>query len=326
LSQQADKNNRDQELALVASMHYLQQMDQKDIATKINSSRSTVSRMLKEAVSRGIVNFTVNHPMSRNAYLEQQLCETLGFREAYVSDAENVVSEEQQRTLGKLGAQCLAGQLPEGGSLAICWGRATRLVVENLAPEPYKHLHVIQMIGSMGTSDSKIDGVELTKLAARNLRGTYELLNAPLVVDDAESASSLMRQSAILRVLKSAENADCALVGLGSIDQESSALVSAGFMSSQDASQAAELGAVGDVSGMLIDADGLQINSTFSTRVIGLSLSSIKRIRTTVAVAYGNQKVQVIHAAAKAGLINVLITDTSTARDLLVMKSIVPAR
>lgn len=319
-----DSIKRDQELASVATMHYLQNIDQKVIATTINSSRSTVSRMLKEAVERGIVSFKINHPMTRNVLLEEQLCETFGYSEAWVTETESVITEEQKRSLGQLGAQCLSENLSLGGSLAICWGRAMRLVVENLSPEPGKQIHVIQMIGSMGTSDSKIDGVELTKLAARRLGGTYQLLNAPLAVDDAASAVSLLRQSAIAKVLESARQADCALLGLGAIESGSSALANAGFISEQEISQAMALGAVGDVSGILIDANGLEVSSDFSARVIGLGLESIRAIRTTVAVAFGRKKIPVILAASKVGMIRILITDSSTARELLTTASANP--
>jgi len=310
---------RDRELALVAGMHYLENLDQKVIATKINASRSTVSRMLKEAVERGIVTFTINHPMTRNTELENQLRSALGYQDAWVLDTENVTSQEQQRALGQLGAQCVAENLPINGSLAICWGRATRLVAENLEEVPEKRIHVIQMIGSMGTSNSKIDGVELTKLAARRLGGTYESLSAPLVVDDAVSAISLMRQSAISKVLLSAEQAECALIGLGSIDKKTSALANAGFISENEILTAIDLGGVGDVSGILIDAEGREVSSSFSSRIIGLGIERLKKIKTTIAVAYGLEKTPVIYAASKAGLVKVLITDSSTASALLKM-------
>jgi len=308
---------RDRELALVAGMHFLESLDQKTIAGKMNSSRSTISRMLREAIKRGIVTFTIHYPISRNTTLEGRLRSVIGYQDAWVLDTVSADSDEQQKALGQLGAECVAEKLPVAGSLAICWGRATRLVAENLEGASEKRIHVIQMIGSMGTSNSKIDGIELTKLAARRLGGTYELLNAPLVVDDAASALSLMRQSAISRVLLSAERADCALIGLGSIAQRTSALANAGFMSESEINQAIGLGAVGDVSGILMDGTGRAVSSSFSSRVIGLGVERLRRIKTTIAVAYGSDKIAIIYAASLAGLVKVLVTDSETAEKLL---------
>jgi deoxyribonucleoside regulator len=311
------KGRRADDLAQVAEMHFIQRMDQKVIATKIHASRSTVSRMLKEAVDAGIVNFKINHPLARNTELETELLRKFGLREAWVSEVDSAITKEELKIIGQLGAKCIDQQIPETGSLAICWGRATKLVVENLRSDPNKKVHAIQMIGSLGTSDSTNDGVELTKLAARRMGGTYELLNAPLVVDDEASALSLLRQSAISRVLDAAEAADCALVGLGAINLDTSALVAAGYLSSEEVSDALELGAVGDVSGILIDADGQEVTSEFSSRVIGLKLPRIKNIKITVAVAFGTDKLKIIRAAAMGKHIDILITDSSTAQNLI---------
>ncbi|MEZ7826421.1 MAG: sugar-binding domain-containing protein [Aquiluna sp.] len=314
---QLTSGGRANDLARVAEMHFIQRMDQKLIASRIHASRSTVSRMLKEAIDSGIVDFKINHPLARDSQLEKQLSKTLKLREVWVSKLESATTRDEGRIIGELGARCIDQQIPKIGSLAICWGSATKLVVESLETNPDKHVHVIQMIGSMGTSDSTNDGVELTKMAARRLKGTYELLNAPLVVDDEASALSLLRQSAISRVLDAAEAADCALVGLGAISLNSSALVAAGYLTADEVSDALVLGAVGDVSGILIDSGGKEVVSKFSSRVIGLKPPRIKNIKNTVAVAFGQDKLQIIQAAALGEYIDILITDSSTARSLI---------
>lgn len=298
-------------------MHYSEHLDQKEIASRIHTSRSTVSRMLRDAVELGIVEVTIRHPFPRDRQLEQELIEQFGLQQAWVLGRESVATDEDRLAFGALGARCIEAQLHDGSRLAICWGRSTRLVVENLQAVGGARVHVVQMIGSMGTSNAQNDGVELARLGARRLGGTYELLNAPLVVDDAEFAASLLRQSAIEKVLRVAEGADCALVGLGTIDPSSSAIHSAGFMTDAELAEAARLGAVGDVSGILIDAQGRSVTSSFSARVIGLSLGRLRRIARVVGVAYGVEKAHIIRAAALGGHIRVLVTDRAAARRVL---------
>jgi deoxyribonucleoside regulator len=127
----------------------------------------------------------------------------------------------------------------------------------------------------------------------------------------------LMRQSAISKVLDAAEVADCALVGLGAINLNSSALVAAGYLTADEVSDALKHGAVGDVSGILIDSEGREVVSEFSSRVIGLKLPRIRKIRNTVAVAFGQDKLEIIRAAALGRYIDILVTDSSTARSLI---------
>ncbi|MGV8876302.1 MAG: sugar-binding transcriptional regulator [Rhodoglobus sp.] len=317
----ASKAARREGLARVAEMHFMQHLDQKEIAVRIHTSRSTVSRMLRDAVDLGIVEVIIHHPFPRDQQLEQELVARFGLEEAWVLARDSVTSDDDQAAFGALGARCIGQYLRDGSKLAICWGRATRLVVENLQAVDSVRVHVVQMIGSLGTSNAENDGVELTRLAARRLGGTYALLNAPLVVDDAAFAASLLRQSAIEKVLRAAESADCALVGLGTIDPSSSAIHSAGFMTDAELHEAARLGAVGDVSGILIDALGRTVTSSFSARVIGLSLARLRHIARVVGVAFGADKAQVITAAALGGHVRILVTDRAAARKVLELAS-----
>lgn len=322
---EGSRAKRMEELARVAEMHYRERLDQKEIALRIHSSRSTVSRMLREAIDLGIVDVTIRHPFPRDTQLEQELIERFGLAEAWVLGRDSVTTDDDKLAFGALGARCIEQQLHDDSSLAICWGRATRLVVENFHAITGTRVHLIQMIGSMGTSDSQNDGVELTRLAARLLGGTYELLNAPLVVDDAVFARSLLRQSAIEKVLKAAEKADCALVGLGTIEPSSSAIRSAGYMTDDELAEARRLGAVGDVSGILIDAEGKSVTSAFSARVISLPLERLRHIGRVVGVAFGDEKAAIIRAAALSGHIRILVTDRSAARRVLEISSSEPS-
>lgn len=315
------KTARLQELARVAEMHYKERLDQKEIAERIHTSRSTVSRMLREAFALGIIDVTIRHPFPRDQQLEQELIEQFGLEEAWVLGRDSVTTDDDRLAFGALGARCIEQQLHDGSRLAICWGQATRLVVENLQAVTGAHVHLVQMIGSMGTANAENDGVELARLGARRLGGTYELLNAPLVVDDAASAASLLRQSTIEKVLRVAEGADCALVGLGTIERSSSAIHSAGFMTDAELDDATRLGAVGDVSGILIDAHGRSVTSSFSARVIGLSLERLRHIRRVVGVAFGVEKAHIIRAAALGGHIRILVTDRAAARRVLELEN-----
>ena len=314
---EASDANRLRDLARVAEMHFKERLDQKEIAARIHTSRSTVSRMLRDAFDLGIVEVTIRHPFPRDRQLEQELMERFGLDEAWVLGRDSVTTDDDRLAFGALGARCIEEQLRDGSNLAICWGRATRLVVENLQAVDGVRVHLVQMIGSMGMADARNDGVELARLGARRLGGTYELLNAPLVVDDAASAASLLRQSTIERVLRVAESADCALVGLGTIDPLSSAIHSAGFMTDEELREATRLGAVGDVSGILIDAEGKSVTSSFSDRVIGLSLERLRNIKRVVGVAFGADKADIIRAAALGGHVRILVTDRAAARRVL---------
>ncbi len=54
--------DRDELLAQVARNYYEERLTQDDIARRINASRSTVSRLLQQAVDRGIVRILIDYP------------------------------------------------------------------------------------------------------------------------------------------------------------------------------------------------------------------------------------------------------------------------
>lgn len=306
-----------EELAHVAELYYLEGMDQKQIADVIHVSNSTVSRMLHEAVQSGVVEVRIKHPFPRDAELERELLRRFGLREAWVLARNVADSADAALAFGRLGAVCVESHLAGATRFAMCWGHTIRNVVENLRPIKGASTHVIQMIGSMGSSDAVNDGVVLARLAAGQLGGGYSFLNAPLVVDDADFAHALLQQSSIARTLNEAAHADCALVGLGTMDPASSALYKAGFISDRDVEMATSAGAVGDVCGSLIDSSGAPVESALSDRIIGLPLPRLAEIRHVIGVAYGEQKVPIIRAAALGGHINVLVTDMAAAALLL---------
>ena len=60
-------------LATVANLYYNSEMTQNEIADRLYTSRSKVSRMLKEARELGIVEISIKEPWERNLELEGQL-------------------------------------------------------------------------------------------------------------------------------------------------------------------------------------------------------------------------------------------------------------
>ena len=74
---------------------------------------------------------------------------------------------------------------------------------------------------------------------------------------------------------------------------------------------------VGDIAGRFFDRAGKLIDHEINHRVIGLTLDQFAAIPTRVVVAAGPTKVEPLLAAMQRSLVNVLITDASTAEALL---------
>lgn len=67
-------------LATVANLYYNSEMTQNEIADRMYTSRSKISRMLKEARELGIVEISIKEPWERDLNLEKEIQQTYGVK------------------------------------------------------------------------------------------------------------------------------------------------------------------------------------------------------------------------------------------------------
>ena len=302
-------------LAQVASMYYEQDMTQTEIGTQLGLSRVKVYRLLKQARQEGVVEIHVNWPVERSSGLEQALIERFGLRETLVLNASNVPPNLQQ--LGELGAQYLTQILEDGMTLAVCMGRSTYAVINAISPDFQAHIRVAQATGSIPFSLYQLDSSALARRLAEKLGGEVLYLSSPLTADSVDAATVMRSQRDIKHTLTVAGQADVALLGIGNLNPQTSAVVQAGFITAEMLTELIGNGAVGDMAGQLFDQEGHLHQSSYNQRVISVSFEDLCRIPTVVAVAAGQDKVNAIIGALKTCIIKVLITDALTARAVL---------
>ena len=76
-------------------------------------------------------------------------------------------------------------------------------------------------------------------------------------------------------------------------------------------------GAVGDISLRFFDEHGAPVRTSLDDRVLGITTAQLRKVPRVVAIAGGLDKVDAIAAALGAGIVNVLLTDQSTAQALV---------
>ena len=100
--------NRDERtdlLVTVASLYYELNQNQQQIADRLEISRSSVSRLIKEALDLGIVEIRIHKPANRDFHLEQALIDRFGLQDAYVLvTAPEMRDEEALYGVGRLAA------------------------------------------------------------------------------------------------------------------------------------------------------------------------------------------------------------------------------
>lgn len=305
-------------LGQVAAWYYEDNLDQTEIAQRIDRSRSMISRMLNEARELGLVEIRVKFPLKTNQELETRLCDVFNLSQARVL-ADPPVNDYPTllRRLGRLGAQYLQHILRDNIKISIGWGASLHQLVHSLPSTPLQNALVVQIMGSAGHSDPMIDGSELARWLAQKLGAEHRYLPAPLILKNEATVQALLSDPLIADTLNLASQVDVALVGVGPVDSTLSGLYRTGYFTESDTEALKQAGAVGDIIGRLLDINGNIADVPLNCCIIGQELASLKQIPLVIGIAGSLMKVSAILAVLRSGCLDVLITDAITAEAVL---------
>lgn len=291
-----------------ASLYYLQDATQAEIADHLGMSRATVSRLLSEARRVGIVRIDVVSPVVGNgADLGGRIAGALGLKSVRV--APYMARTSPAVSLAPALSSALAeAHLRPGDVLLISSGRA----VYEAAQAPLPNLPgvvVCPTVGGMDEVEPWYQTNELSRQIAAKVGGTPVFLYAP-ALPSVELHDCLVEDHASRRVFELWENAQCILMGIGAPPSSRSNMPS--FVPSAQVRAAA-----GDVCTRWFDDDGGLVPFDGIERHVAIPLDVLRKVPTSIAVAHGIHKVRSILAAARAGFFKELVTDIPTASGLL---------
>lgn len=308
--------HRETELILQAArLYYEDELSQDQVAAKLNTSRSNVSRMLTSARRLGYVEIRVIAPTSRHDYVAQQLIEKLG-----IDDIQVIAPDRNDLALnavGRAAAQTLQKGLKPNQTIAISWGRGLEATVVNCRKDAIPGLKVTQLMGSLSNVLTSVSAEEVGRTLARNLNADFIPFSAPVTVSSPKTRDSLIQEPAVARVLNLARKADVALVGIGSAGSTSSEMLVDEFDLSKSERETTFKNMAGDIAARFYNAQGKILSSALDSRVIGLSLDEIRKIPNVIGVATGADKVLGVVGATRSKLIDHLIIDLACANAIL---------
>ena len=314
MNEEPKVRGRDDLLADVAEMYYLEGKKQAQIAQHIGLTRSMVSRLLDEARSKGIIEFRILRPLSFDEGLAGKLVERFGVKSAHVVIMREAGSNRILRQVGAGAAQVLRRLLSHEMIFGLAWGTFIRATVDAFElEEPLPGIRVVQLVGAGNSRINDYDGHALVQRMANLTGGEGIFLNAPILVNTEESAQSLMASKTIMETIQLARNADIALLGVGSTDPRYSTFYHSGYFSMAELSKLQSDGAVGNVCGMHFTLDGELTSLDLQHRLVTVSKEDLFKINTR----FGIGKVKPIYGALRGGFINVLVTDNFAATALL---------
>lgn len=302
------------QLVEVAHLYYIRDLGQEKIASRLGISRSKVSRMLKEARKRGLIEIRVRSSLITDSSLQERLRGELGLEECLVLAAPD--STDVAERVGALAGYYLQEHIRDGSIIGVGWSSAVYSTVSSDSLEEKKDVTVAQLMGSVGDAIIELNGVYITGRLADSLGANAHYMQAPMIVTDAAVRDGLMRDRHILKTLTIAQQADTMLVGIGATN-EKLGQYRAGYLDDADLEKIRERGAVGEVIGAYFSQEGEVVPLELNQRIIGMGFEDLIKVPTRVGVSWGIQKARANIGAARSGLVNVLITDEHTAEKML---------
>ncbi|WP_199430213.1 sugar-binding transcriptional regulator [Qaidamihabitans albus] len=308
---------RDQQLLVrAARLYYEEGRSQNEVATALEVSRSSVSRMLTAARERGIVRIQINDPTGRDLGLESELAGRFGLRDCRVAEIHS--GDRPLARVGDLGARWLLETLQPGQQVGVSWGHGLQAVVQHIPDEGGLDVEVLPLVGGLSAVDSAITGEELVRDLAGRVGGSFQRLHAPALLTSKAGRDVLLAEPTVQRTLEAARRAQVAIVGIGSVGHGSSAaLVKAMNLTAEEQARFDAAGPVGDLCARFFDADGSPLTGPADDRVLGLSLADLAAIGTVAGVAAGPEKASGALGALRTRVLDVLVCDSSLARALL---------
>lgn len=299
----------------VAAMHYLDNLGDAEIASRLGISRFRVQRLVQRAREAGLVEITVRSPVEVDGELSAAVAQKFGLAEVLVfpERSTDTIGDVAAVGVGRLAAQYLADIVPEGGSFGVTWGHALEEVAKAL-PAGFPKSDVIQLAGGLSDSGATSAMDVLSRFAAAS-HGHLWPLNSPLFVSDARVARGLRHEPAIARTLAQVVSLDAAIVGIGSWNPPSSQMIRT--CSEADIAEAIEDGALADIAAIIVDADGNEVTAGLAPRFLRADSADFRRIRHRIGVVTGIRKTEAVRAVLSGGWITVLATDAALAADLL---------
>lgn len=299
----------------VASLYYLEDMIQSEIAKSLGLSRIKVGRLLKKARREGIVEIDIIAHPALSLPLEDEIKERLNLRQVLL--APEVQEPNHQRALvARAVAGFLSRNLGEGTVVGVSMGRNVGTVAQQASSVLHRSCTFASILGGSPQVGQLVNPNDICVRLAEAFGGKREGLYAPAYAESRAVRDAFLSHEDVLRTLNLGRNADFALVGIGDARNDSY-VVQMGCFSAQEMKNLRQSGAVGDILGHFFDINGLLITHGMGGRVVGLSADDLRGIPCVIGIASETDKATAILGALRTGIVDILATSIGNARRIL---------
>lgn len=308
-----------EELVTAASMYYAQGETMETIARHLGTSRSTVSRLLKEARETGLVRISINRRAQDQSSIGTTLERIFGLNVTVVQVRDTASELHRLNQVARIASQLLSDEVTDNSVVGVAWGTTLAALVEHLTPRSLHGVRVVQLNGGANGTDTGIPYVgAIIGAMAQAWSATPMLFPVPAFFDYAETKKLMWRERSVQSVLAMQRHVDIAVFGIGSLNASlPSHVYSQGYLDEADMAEISAEKVVGDVCTVLLRADGSWRDVGLNARATGPNPSELQALKRRFCVVAGTAKAVPLLAALRAKVATDLVVDDATARAVL---------
>lgn len=312
------KQDEQRLMVKIATLYYMENQKQSDIARSLNLSQSFVSRILNRCLKEGLVKISVVQPTNIFPALEKSIEEKYGIQQAIVVDVPDGATPQQiKQAIGSAAAHYMETRIRPDDLVGLSsWSSTIRAMVDELHPQSVKASGVIQLLGGVG-ANGNVQATILTQTLAAHLSCPAWLLPSQSIERAVDERARMVSTPDVAEVVKKFAEVDVAIVGVGDLEPSQLLRNSGNYYDEAMLKTLAERGAVGDLCLHYYDAAGNAVLSKEEDPVIGMELEQLRQCPQVVALAGGKEKANAIRGALAGNYINVVVVDYPTARLLV---------
>ncbi|CDZ47248.1 Ery operon repressor [Neorhizobium galegae bv. orientalis] len=299
-----------------AWLYYNQGLTQKDVAERLGLSRSTVIRLLDEAMKRSEVQIWISEGIDTCVELAIRLEKAYGLDEAVVVPAPRDNSAAAlASSVGLALGQFLSEVVQDDMTIGVGWGRTMTASLGSFRPPRRENCKVVSLLGGI-VAVHQTNPIDYTWRFAGQLGAECYMFLAPLLVDSVKTKRALIEQCGLNTIYDLAENLDLAVVSCGDIGPHSTSL-SEGFISKAELDRLIAAGCVCDTMFNFLDEEGRSVDHKLNERVMSVDLDTLRQAKHIVLSSGGAHRAVAIRATIRRVGCNTLITDETAAKELL---------
>jgi DNA-binding transcriptional regulator LsrR (DeoR family) len=312
-------SDRYDDMYQAASRYYVQGETMQSIARHLGLSRSSVSRLLKNARETGLVRISLAEHSGSQSPAAKAIGDAFGVHVHIIAVRDSANEYVRFDQVARLAARLLTEAVDDNMNIGAAWGVTLANVARHVSHRSLVGSKIIQMNGGANSHSTGIPYIgEILETLGEAFDARVIHFPVPAFFDFAETKAAMWRERSVQYVLNKLAHLDIAVFGVGSPQGAvPSQVYTAGYLDPDDMAHLKRQGVVGDVCTVLLREDGTWEDIDYNQRASGLTPTELKQVGKRICVVGDPRRAPALLGALRAGVVTHLVVDEGTARLVL---------